>query len=72
MNEENVTNLKVVKRSGKKVDFDGTKIAIAIKKGFDNLKIASVIKIIIAARIPSNAYSITVKFLNSFRVLMTI
>ena len=40
MNEENVTNLKVVKRSGKKVDFDGTKIAIAIKKGFDNLKTA--------------------------------
>ncbi len=31
-------NLKVVKRNGKKVDFDGTKIAIAIKKGFDSIK----------------------------------
>ena len=31
-------NLKVVKRNGKKlVDFDGTKIALAIKKGFDNI-----------------------------------
>ncbi len=29
--------LKVVKRNGKKVDFDGTKIAIAIKKGFDSI-----------------------------------
>jgi len=38
MNEEFLTNLKVVKRNGKKVDFDGTKIAMAIKKGFDNLK----------------------------------
>ena len=27
----------VVKRNGKKVDFDGTKIALAIKKGFDNV-----------------------------------
>ena len=35
--EELFDNLKVVKRSGKKVDFDGTKIAIAIKKGFDNI-----------------------------------
>ena len=33
--EEVLTNLKVVKRNGKKVDFDGTKIAMAIKKGFD-------------------------------------
>ena len=40
MNEEGLTNLKVVKRNGKKVDFDGTKIAVAIKKGFDNLKTA--------------------------------
>ncbi len=40
MNEDLVTNLKVVKRNGKKVDFDGTKIAVAIKKGFDNLKTA--------------------------------
>lgn len=30
-------NLIVVKRDGKKVDFNGAKIAIAIKKGFDSL-----------------------------------
>ena len=31
-------NLKVVKRNGRKlVDFDGTMIAIAIKKGFDSV-----------------------------------
>ncbi len=30
-------NLKVVKRNGKKVEFNGTKIAVAIKKGFDNI-----------------------------------
>ncbi len=30
-----IPSLKVVKRDGKKVDFLGTKIAIAIKKGFD-------------------------------------
>ena len=35
--EDVLTNLKVVKRNGKKVDFDGTKIAMAIKKGFDNI-----------------------------------
>lgn len=35
--EELVTTLKVVKRNGKKVDFDGTKIALAIKKGFDSI-----------------------------------
>ncbi len=29
--------LKVVKRNGKKVDFDETKIALAIKKGFDSI-----------------------------------
>ena len=29
--------MKVIKRDGKKVDFDGTKIAIAIKKGFDSI-----------------------------------
>ena len=28
----------VIKRNGKKVDFDGSKIAIAIKKGFDSVK----------------------------------
>lgn len=30
-------NIKVIKRDGKKVDFDGTKIALAIKKGFDSI-----------------------------------
>lgn len=30
-------NMKVIKRDGKRVDFDGTKIAIAIKKGFDSV-----------------------------------
>ncbi len=35
--EEKLNTLKVVKRNGKKVDFDETKIAIAIKKGFDSL-----------------------------------
>ena len=34
---EEKLNLVVVKRNGKKVDFDGTKIALAIKKGFDNV-----------------------------------
>ena len=33
-------NLKVVKRSGKKVDFDSAKIALAIKKGFDNIVVS--------------------------------
>ena len=37
MNEENLSNIIVVKRDGKKVNFDGTKIAIAIKKGFDSI-----------------------------------
>jgi len=32
-------NLTVIKRNGKKVDFDGSKIALAIKKGFDNITI---------------------------------
>jgi len=35
--EEVVATLKVVKRNGKKVDFDGAKIALAIKKGFDSI-----------------------------------
>ena len=35
--EELTTTLKVVKRNGKKVDFDGAKIALAIKKGFDSI-----------------------------------
>ena len=37
MNEEVLENLKVVKRNGKKVNFDTTKVAIAIKKGFDGI-----------------------------------
>jgi len=37
MNEEILENLKVVKRNGKKVPFDTTKVAIAIKKGFDGI-----------------------------------
>ena len=32
-------NVKVIKRNGKKVDFDATKIAIAIKKGFDSVEV---------------------------------
>lgn len=35
--EEAILNLKVVKRNGKKVSFDGAKIALAIKKGFDSI-----------------------------------
>ena len=34
---EEKVGLVVVKRNGKKVDFDGTKIALAIKKGFDSV-----------------------------------
>ena len=37
MNEEVLETFKVVKRNGKKVDFNGTKIALAIKKGFDSI-----------------------------------
>ena len=33
------TDLIVVKRNGKKVDFDGNKIALAIKKGFENITV---------------------------------
>ena len=36
--EERLSNIIVVKRDGKKVNFDGTKIAIAIKKGFDSIE----------------------------------
>lgn len=35
--EDKITNLQVVKRNGKKVDFNGSKIALAIKKGFDSV-----------------------------------
>ena len=38
-NEDIISNLKVVKRNGKKVDFDGAKIALAIKKGFDSITV---------------------------------
>ena len=38
MVEELLATLKVEKRNGKKVDFDGSKIAIAIKKGFDSIE----------------------------------
>ncbi len=34
---EDKLTMKVVKRDGKKVDFDASKIAIAIKKGFDSV-----------------------------------
>jgi anaerobic ribonucleoside-triphosphate reductase len=36
---QNKLSIMVVKRNGKKVDFDGSKIAIAIKKGFENLAV---------------------------------
>ena len=36
--DEKAITLKVVKRNGKKVDFDGMKIAVAIKKGFDSIE----------------------------------
>jgi len=35
--DELINTLKVEKRNGKKVDFDGAKIALAIKKGFDSI-----------------------------------
>lgn len=35
--EEKLENLEVVKRNGRKVEFDGTKVALAIKKGFDSV-----------------------------------
>ena len=41
MNEllDNISELTVIKRNGKKVEFDSSKIALAIKKGFDNATI---------------------------------
>ncbi|MCI5703229.1 MAG: anaerobic ribonucleoside triphosphate reductase [Erysipelotrichaceae bacterium] len=36
---EELNELKVVKRDGRKVDFNGTKIALAIQKGFESIKI---------------------------------
>ena len=35
--EDKMLTIAVVKRNGKKVDFDGSKIAVAIKKGFDSV-----------------------------------
>ena len=35
--EEKLETIEVVKRNGKKVEFDGTKVALAIKKGFDSV-----------------------------------
>ena len=35
--KDKISTLKVIKRKGKKVDFDGAKIAVAIKKGFDSI-----------------------------------
>ena len=37
--EEKLETLEVVKRNGKKVPFDGTKVAMAIKKGFDSITV---------------------------------
>lgn len=38
-NLDNKINIVVIKRNGRRVNFDGTKIAIAIKKGFDSLTV---------------------------------
>ena len=35
MSDKKITNIVVIKRDGKKVGFDESKIAVAIKKGFD-------------------------------------
>lgn len=37
MKEEVINDLVVVKRSGQRVSFNGTKVALAIKKGFDSV-----------------------------------
>ena len=37
MKEDVFKDIVVVKRSGQRVPFNGTKIAIAIKKGFDSV-----------------------------------
>ena len=37
MSEHNKITIDVIKRNGKKVDFDASKIALAIKKGFDDV-----------------------------------
>jgi len=38
-NTNNPNKITVVKRDGKKVEFNKAKIAIAIKKGFDSIKL---------------------------------
>lgn len=38
MNDDKFSNIIVIKRSGKRVPFNGMKIAIAIKKGFDSVE----------------------------------
>ena len=38
MIEDDLANIIVIKRSGKKVVFDGMKIAVAVKKGFDSVE----------------------------------
>ena len=37
--EDLLNNIQVIKRNGSKVDFNGTKIAMAIKKGFDSITV---------------------------------
>ena len=37
MNDGIINELVVVKRSGQRVSFNGTKVALAIKKGFDSV-----------------------------------
>ena len=36
---DQLEGVTVIKRNGKKVDFDGAKIALAIKKGFDSVEV---------------------------------
>ncbi len=40
VSEEVLEQLQVVKRNGKKVSFDTTKVAMAIKKGFDGIQVS--------------------------------
>ncbi len=41
IDEEFFKSIKVIKRNGSRVDFNGTKIAMAIKKGFDSIKVTN-------------------------------
>jgi hypothetical protein len=38
LNEENLSNIIVVKRIGKRINFDRMKVAVAIKKGFESIE----------------------------------